>query len=143
MFEPGVRPGKVSRHGDARPMPLRILVADDNEVVRSSIVRVLKLNPDVEVVGESINYAQTLELTAALKPDVLLLDLLMPDEEAFTHAEIKQHLLHNTRCILAISAGNDSDAQLRAENMGAKALLDKANLYCELNHWIKSLCSAE
>jgi hypothetical protein len=66
MFEPGVRPGKVSRHGDARPMPLRILVADDNEVVRSSIVRVLKLNPDVEVVGESINYAQTLELTAAL-----------------------------------------------------------------------------
>jgi len=41
-------------------MPLKVLVAHDNEVVRSSIVRILKENPDVEVVGESINYAQTL-----------------------------------------------------------------------------------
>jgi DNA-binding NarL/FixJ family response regulator len=38
-------------------MPLTVLVADDNEVVRSSIVRILRENPDVEVVGESINYA--------------------------------------------------------------------------------------
>jgi len=48
-------------------MPLKVLVADDNEVVRRSIVRILKENPDVEVVGESINYAQMLELTAVLK----------------------------------------------------------------------------
>jgi DNA-binding NarL/FixJ family response regulator len=65
-------------------MSLKVLVADDNKVVRSSIVRILKQNPDVEVVGEAINYAQTMELTAALKPDVLLLDLLMPDEGDFT-----------------------------------------------------------
>jgi chemotaxis response regulator CheB len=84
-------------------MPLRVLVADDNEVVRSSIVGILKQNPDVEIVGESINYAQTLELTAVLKPDVLLLDLLMPDEEAFTQEAIKLHLLHNAGCILANS----------------------------------------
>jgi DNA-binding NarL/FixJ family response regulator len=46
-------------------MPLRVLVADDNEVVRSSIVGILKQNPDVEVAGESINYAQMLELRRA------------------------------------------------------------------------------
>jgi DNA-binding NarL/FixJ family response regulator len=124
-------------------MPLKVLVADDNEVVRSSIVRILKENPDVEVVGESINYAQTLELTAALKPDVLLLDLMLPDEVDFTHEEIKQHLLHNTSCILAISVWNDTDAHQRAENLGAKALIDKSKLYVELNCWIKSLCSSQ
>jgi hypothetical protein len=42
---------------------------------------------------------------------------------------------------LAISIWVDDDAQRQAENMGAKALLDKANLYGELNRWIKSLCS--
>jgi hypothetical protein len=41
-------------------MTLRVLVADDNEVVRASIVRVLKENPDVEVVGQSVTYAQTM-----------------------------------------------------------------------------------
>jgi len=124
-------------------MPLRVLVADDSEVVRSSIVRILKENPDVEVVGESINYAQTLELNAALKPDVLLLDLLMPDEAAFTTLEIKQHLFHNTTCILAISVWNDEEAHRRADNVGARALLDKANLYGELNRWITSICSSK
>jgi len=125
------------------PMPVRVLVADDNEVVRSSIVRILKQNPDVEVVGESINYAQTLELATALKPDILLLDLLMPDEGDFTPEAIKLHLLHNTSCILAISVWNDSDAHQRAENLGAKELIDKAQLYVELNRWIKSLCNSE
>jgi DNA-binding NarL/FixJ family response regulator len=119
------------------------MVADDNEVMRSSIVRFLKQNPDVEVVGECINYAQMLELTEALKPDVLLLDLLMPDEDAFTAEALKLHLIHNTSCILAMSIWNDSDAQSRAESIGAKALLDKAHLYGELNHWITSLCSGK
>jgi DNA-binding NarL/FixJ family response regulator len=122
-------------------MPLRVLVADDNDVVRSSIMQILKENPHVEVVGQSISYAQTMELAATLKPDVLLLDLLMPDEGAFSQEDVKQHLLHNTSCVLAISIFSDDDAKRRAENMGAKALLDKANLYGELNRWITSLCT--
>jgi hypothetical protein len=56
---------------------------------------------------------------------------------------VKQHLLHNTGCVLAISVWNDPDAQRRAENLGAKALVDKANLYGDLNRWIKSLCTSE
>jgi hypothetical protein len=67
----------------------------------------------------------------------------MPDEEAFTQEAIKLHLLHNAGCILAISVWTDSDAQRRAENLGAKALLDKANLYCDLNRWIRTLCTSE
>jgi len=122
-------------------MALRVLVADDNEVVRSLIVRILKENSYVEVVGESINYAQTLELTGALKPDVVILDLMMADEDAFPHEAIKLHLLHNASCILAISIWNDDDAHRRAESLGARALIDKACLYIELNRWIESLCS--
>lgn len=57
--------------------------------MRSAIVRTLKENPDVVVVGECVSYAQTLELAATLKPDVVLLDLLMPDERDFSGEEIK------------------------------------------------------
>jgi len=108
-------------------MTLRVLVADNNDVVLSSIMRILKGNPDVEVLGQAISYAQTMELAATLKPDVLLLDLLMPDEGAFAGGR-KATFLHNTSCVLAISVWNDHDAKKRAENMGAKALLDKAHL---------------
>jgi DNA-binding NarL/FixJ family response regulator len=108
--------------------------------MRSAIVRLIKENPELEVVGESGTFAQTLELTAALKPDVLLLDLLMPDEDDFATETVKLHLLHNTGCILAISIWIEPEARARAEALGAKALLDKAHLYSELTDSIKSLC---
>jgi DNA-binding NarL/FixJ family response regulator len=56
-------------------MPLMVLIADDSETMRSAIVGLFKDNPELEVVGEYSTFAQTLELTAALKPDFLLLDL--------------------------------------------------------------------
>jgi DNA-binding NarL/FixJ family response regulator len=105
--------------------------------MRSAIVRMLKENSDYEVVGEAVNFAQTLVMTAALKPDVLLLDLLMPDEKDFSPEEMKQHLLHNTGCVLAISIWNDPEAQTRADSLGAKLLLDKAQLFSELTRSIK------
>jgi len=67
----------------------------------------------------------------------------MPDEVAYSQEEIKQHLLHNTSCVLAMSVWHDDDAKRRAESMGARALLDKGNLYEDLNRWIKSLCTPE
>jgi chemotaxis response regulator CheB len=81
--------------------------------MRSAIVRLIKENPELEVVGESGTFAQTLELTAALKPDVLLLDLLMPDEDDFATETVKLHLLHNTGCILAISIWIEPEARAR------------------------------
>jgi hypothetical protein len=63
----------------------------------------------------------------------------MPGENSFSSAEMKQHLLHNTSCI--ISVWNNDDARQRAENLCAKALLDKTNLCGDLNRWIKALCS--
>jgi len=110
-------------------MPIKVLIADDSETMRSAIVRVLKDNSDYEVISEAASVAQTLELTAALKPDVLLLDLLMPDESDFPPEEIKQHLLHNAGCILAISIWNDPEARTRADSLGTKLLLDSSIIF--------------
>jgi chemotaxis response regulator CheB len=121
-------------------MLIRVLVADDNDTLRSVIVRVLKEDADLRVVGEATTFAQTVELTTALKPDVLLLDLLMPDENAFSPGDLKLQLLHGAGCILAMSIWNGDDARARADSLGAKALLDKGRLLPDLIPSIKLFC---
>jgi two-component system, NarL family, response regulator LiaR len=59
-------------------MATRILITDDHGVVRQGLRMFLSLEPDLEVVGEAANGREALALTRELKPDVVLMDLLMP-----------------------------------------------------------------
>lgn len=63
--------------GDS-PENIRILLVDDHVVVRQGLKMVLALEDDLEVVGEASNGREAVEQTALLKPDVVLMDLLMP-----------------------------------------------------------------
>ena len=62
---------------------MRVLLADDHELVRAGVRRVLESVPGVEVVGEAARGDETLEMLARLEPDVLLLDLNMPGGDGF------------------------------------------------------------
>jgi DNA-binding NarL/FixJ family response regulator len=59
-------------------MSIRILVADDHGVVRQGLEMYLELDPELEVVGQAVDGAEALHLARELKPDVVLMDLLMP-----------------------------------------------------------------
>lgn len=58
---------------------IRILIADDHALVRRGLVMVLRLEPDFEVVGEAENGVEAVELAQQLQPDLVLLDLVMPE----------------------------------------------------------------
>jgi len=59
-------------------MTIRILLADDHNVVRQGLRLFLKYDPELEIVGEAADGAEALSLARELKPDVVLMDLLMP-----------------------------------------------------------------
>ena len=59
--------------------PIRVLVVDDHPVVRRGIQSLLAEEPDIEVVGEAVNGKDALAKVDSLKPDVILMDLVMPE----------------------------------------------------------------
>jgi DNA-binding NarL/FixJ family response regulator len=58
---------------------IRILVADDHAVVRRGLIMVLRLEPDFEIVGEAENGAEAVKLAQQVRPNLVLLDLIMPE----------------------------------------------------------------
>ncbi|GAB6937907.1 response regulator [Isoptericola variabilis] len=58
--------------------PVRVLLVDDQKLVRSGFAMILGVEPDLEVVGEAADGAQALEQVRALRPDVVLMDVQMP-----------------------------------------------------------------
>lgn len=72
--------------------PIRILLADDHPVVRDGLAAMLATQPDFEVVGEAGNGAEAVSQAAKLRPDVVLMDLEMPDPAGFDGIEAIRRL---------------------------------------------------
>jgi chemotaxis response regulator CheB len=114
---------------------VKVLVADDAAIIRNAVSRLLEAEPTIKVVGVAENFSQTLQMAASLRPDVVLLDLHMPDDHAFQPAFVKSELaLAGARVLgMSLSSGeDDEETRVLAERYGVVMLLDKARFGNEL-----------
>jgi DNA-binding NarL/FixJ family response regulator len=110
---------------------IRILLADDHVVVRQGFQRLLSEQPDFTVVGEAGDGAATLRLVEKLKPDVLVLDLVMPGLSGLEILEALRDCSPQTR-IVVLSMHDNSGYVLRALRGGALAYVLKESSDREL-----------
>ncbi|EFH10993.1 response regulator receiver domain protein, partial [Pseudoroseomonas cervicalis ATCC 49957] len=84
---PGARRPAARRAGPGRPRVIRVLVVDDSGFMRMALKRIIEADGDLKVVGEAANGVAGLELAAKLRPDVVALDVEMPELDGLAVTE--------------------------------------------------------
>lgn len=117
---------------------VRVLLADDHTVMRAGLRSLLERQPHFEVVGEAEDGRQTVELAASLSPDVVVMDIGMPNLngiEATRQIVAKQP----TTSVVILSMHSDEAYVMRAMKAGARAYLLKDSAEADLIRAIQSV----
>ena len=109
----------------------RVLVADDNETYRHALLTVLKGVPSVEVVGQAAGGDECLRLAQVLAPDVVLLDVNMPQLSGIEVARRLKSGEHPPQVVI-LSLSDAGDGRAAALSAGADAYVAKAAALTEL-----------
>ena len=117
---------------------IRILLADDHNVMRRGLRLLLENQRGFEVVGEASDGRRAVELAESLKPDVVVLDIAMPNLSGIEAAQRISGVLPNTPIVI-LSMHSDESYVLRALKAGAKAYLLKDSAEGDLIQAIRSV----
>lgn len=118
--------------------PIRVLIADDDHLVRAAIRMLLDLETDITIIGEAANGEEAITRTAALTPDVLLLDLRMPEKTGIeVITALKPH--YPDVYILVLTGSVNDEHALEAIKAGAAGYLLKTATVTDLARAIRSL----
>lgn len=121
---------------------IRIVIAEDQALVRRGAAMLLSMEPDMEVVGEARNGVEAIELARTLRPDVILMDLHMPLKGGVAATrEITRDL--PTCQVLVLTTLNDDETVFEAVRAGAHAYLLKDAEENELLETIRALRRGE
>ncbi|MFC1996524.1 response regulator [Chloroflexota bacterium] len=119
---------------------IRILIADDHQLVRQGLVALLSVKPGVEVVGQAEDGAEAVKLANSLKHDIILMDLLMPEKNGIEATrEIKAE--NPDARILIITSFAEDENVYQAIKAGALGYLLKDSSPQELMQAIHDVCN--
>lgn len=103
---------------------IRILIADDHPIVRDGLKKLLTLEEDFEIVGEAADGCEVLDRVQELDPDVLLLDLRMPNLDGLSALQTLQQTNKRTRVII-LTASEDKNEFVQAMKLGCSGIVLK------------------
>jgi two-component system nitrate/nitrite response regulator NarL len=119
----------------------RVLLVDDNPVVRSLVRHLIELEPDFEISGEAENGRDAVEKAENLKPDLIILDLVMPVMTGLDAAPLLRKLLPNTRIIL-FTVQEGREVEHLAHAAGIHAVVSKNQAASKLILQARSLLAS-
>ena len=105
-------------------MTIRIVIADDHKVVRQGLRMFLRIDPELAIVGEAANGIEALALARELKPDVVLMDVLMPGMNGIAATEAIRRELPDTE-VLALTSVLEDALVIEVMRAGATGYLLK------------------
>jgi DNA-binding NarL/FixJ family response regulator len=123
-------------------MSIRILLADDHKIMREGLKALLDDAPDIEIVGLAANGREAVQQAAELRPDVVVMDLNMPEMDGIEAT--RQLLVADPAArVLILSMVIDRDCVLECLKAGAKGYLVKDCAAEELQNAIQALAAGE
>jgi DNA-binding NarL/FixJ family response regulator len=123
-------------------MGIRILITDDHHVVRRGLAFFLKTQKDIEIIGEAGNGREAVELTRTLKPDLVLMDLVMPEMDGIQATKIIKSEMPEIK-IMMLTSFSDQDHVIPALEAGASGYQLKDIEPDELIDCIRKIMSGE
>src|SRR5581483_8485806 len=109
---------------EARKLSIRILIADDHPIVRDGLRKLLCLEDDFEIVGEASDGREVLDKVQELDPDVLLLDLRMPNLDGLSTLQAMSQLNKHTK-VIVLTASEDKNEFVQAMKLGCSGIVLK------------------
>src|SRR5947207_12198526 len=122
---------------DGQESTVRILIADDHELLRAGLRRLLETRPNFAVISEAANGAKTLAKARRLKPDIILLDLAMPKMSGLD--VLKQLGKPAASRVIVLAATIEKRQMNEAIALGAHGILLKSSLTTHLFEAIKTV----
>jgi two-component system response regulator NreC len=121
---------------------IRVLLADDHALVRQGFRLILSSQPDIEIVGEAGNGRETVELAEKLRPDVVVMDVAMPEMNGIEATRRLAELAPRTR-VLALSMYKDSVYVREILRAGARGYLLKDAIDRDLVAAVRAVAAGE
>ncbi|MFE0172887.1 response regulator [Streptomyces sp. NPDC059002] len=132
------RPARSFSAGD----PVRVFLLDDHEVVRRGVRDLLDSEPDIAVVGEAGTSEQALARGPALRPDVAILDIRLPDSDGITVCRELRSRMPDVACLM-LTSFDDDDALLDAIMAGAAGYVLKQIKGTDLIDAVRTVASGQ
>ena len=117
---------------------IRVLIVDDHSVVRDGIKSVLDLQSDIEVVGEAENGKEAVERVGELSPDIVIMDIMMPELNGLEATKEIYEKYPQTRVVM-LSQYDDEENILAAERLGAYGFIPKRAASSQLVNAIRAV----
>ncbi len=118
---------------------IRVMAVDDHMVVRQGFATVLKAYPDLEMVGEASNGQEAIQRCAELQPDIILMDMMMPQLSGVEATRVIRERHPNTQVIALTSFSNDKQLVQAALSAGATGYLFKDVSAADLVNTIRAV----